>query len=345
MKSVNANYYDGHDTRQQAVTLHIAQNLLEVHGADLIRAIPLKDLRISAKLGSAPRLLYFAEGGHCEVSNHADFEALLAEAGLSPHSLLSRLENSWRHALMATLLAIAFVIASFYWGLPWLADLVAARIPASVALSIDTHVLHAVDDGLMQPSKLSTARQQMLTQRFDSLRNAGSLPTHRLAFRNSKTIGANAFALPGGTIVVTDQLIALAGHDEEILAVLAHELGHVSERHPMRQLLQSSAVGLVMTWYLGDISSLLAAAPTLLLESSYSHNFERRADRYAANMLRLNGIAAARLADMLQKLESSRLGASKSKKHSPSVSDFFASHPDTDERIRELRSAAYLQAN
>jgi Zn-dependent protease with chaperone function len=248
------------------------------------------------------------------------------------------LESSWRHALTATFLSIIIAIASFYWGLPWIANIAAARIPAGVALTIDTHFLDAVDKGLVQTSKLSDARQQILRKRFDNLRVANALPPHRLAFRSSEAIGANAFALPGGTVVITDQLIALASNDEEILGVLAHELGHVSEKHPLRQLLQSSVVGLAMTWYLGDASSLLAAAPTLLLETSYSRDFERSADRFAAGMLRKNGIAPARLADMLTKLEISHLGTKQNLVQPSRIAQFFSTHPDTDERIRDLRS-------
>jgi Zn-dependent protease with chaperone function len=174
------------------------------------------------------------------------------------------------------------------------------------------------------------------------LHNEHGQPAYTLEFRSSKDIGANAFALPGGTIIVTDQLVTLAGNDEEILAVLAHELGHVSERHPLRQLLQSSVAGLAMTWYLGDISTLLAAAPTLLLQSSYSRDFERRADRYAADMLRHNGIAPARLADMLGKLESSHPAEKAGKGQASRIAEFFSSHPDTEERIRTLRDTYSL---
>jgi Zn-dependent protease with chaperone function len=338
VNTVNAYYFDGQSARQQPVTLRFAHDQLEVRGAELIRAEPLFNVRISAKLGSAPRLLYFSGGGHCEVNSHADFEALLLEAGLMPQSLLSRLEHSWRHALAATFISIFIAIASFYWGLPLIANIAATRMPAKVALTIDTHFLGAVDNGLVKASKLSQARQNNLRRRFDNLRDANGLPPHRLEFRSSEVIGANAFALPGGTVVVTDQLIALAGNDQEILAVLAHELGHVSERHPMRQLLQSSVVGLVMTWYLGDVSSLIAAAPTLLLETSYSRDFERRADLFAASMLRDNGIAPARLADMLEKLELSHHGAKEITGQASRIARFFSTHPDTAERIRDLRS-------
>jgi len=348
VKKVNASYFDGHRAHQQAVALQFAQGMLHVQGAELIREEPLVNVRITAKLGSAPRLLYFPDGAHCEVNNHTDFETLLQEAGLRPQSILSRLEDSWRHALGATVLSIAVFTGLFYWGLPWMAEIAAVRVPASVTLTIDSHFMDTIDDGLVQTSKLSKARQKLLRKRFDGLRDANELPRHHLEFRSSKAIGANAFALPGGTVVVTDQLVKLAKNDEEVLAVLAHELGHVSERHPMRQLLQSSVVGLAMTWYLGDISSLLAAAPTLLLETSYSRDFERRADRYAANMLRMNGISPALLADMLEKLESSHFGhdakrgakqgAKENQELFSRIGNYLSTHPDTAERIRDLRS-------
>lgn len=337
MRTVKASYYDGNSARKQAVTLHIVQGRLEVHGEELIRADALSDVRISARLGSAPRLLHFEGGGHCEVNDHADFEALLQDAGATPQSLLSRMESRWHHALAATALSITIVIAMFYWGLPLAAKMTAARVPASVALGIDTHFLKTVDDGLMQKTKLSDARQKALRTRFDNLRNANGFQ-HQLEFRNSEMIGANAFALPGGTVVVTDQLIALASNDEEILAVLAHELGHVSEQHPMRQLLQSSVIGLAMAWYLGDVSNLLAVAPTMLLETSYSRDFERRADGFAAGMLRENGIAPARLADMLEKLEKSQRSAKKSIEKPSRIAQLFSTHPATGERIRDLRN-------
>lgn len=338
---VNALYFDGVSARRQSVTLHAAPGSLEVRGEEGLRVVPLSGIRISSRLGNSPRLLYFADGSHCEITDHEAFELLLRQAGLAPLSLISRLENSWRHALAATAFFAIFIVVLIYWGLPWAAEVAAGRIPASVTLSMDTHFLDSVDDGMMQPSKLSDARQAELRKRFEGLRDADGLPPHRLVFRSSPAIGANAFALPGGTVVVTDQLVKLADNDEEVLAVLAHELGHVKERHPLRQLLQSLVVGLAMAWYLGDVSSLLAAAPTMLLETSYSRNFERRADRYAVNMLRINGIAPTRLADILEKLEASHRETGNKKDNEPSshVFQFLSSHPDTSERIRDIRSA------
>lgn len=336
MASVSADYYDGRSAKRVPVNLSLADGWLAIQGDGVALEMPFSSIRISEKLGSAPRLLHFAEGGHCEVSDHAAFETLLQDAGIRPHSLVSRLEGYWHYAVGALLLSIGCVVAGFIWGLPWAAEVAAERIPYSTAHVIDKQVLRTFDEGMLQPSKLPPARQHELQQRFDALRAGRDLPDYPLQFRSSPAIGANAFALPGGTVVVTDALVALADNDEEILAVLAHELGHVSERHPLRQLLQGSVVALAMTWYVGDISSLLAAAPTLMLQTSYSRNFERRADRFAADMLRSKGIPPTKLADMLEKLEQTHRGKHRSQQ-SASVDKYFATHPDTDERIRSLR--------
>ena len=348
---VHALYFDGISARQLAVTLHAAPGMIEVRGEGVQRAEPLSAVRISSKLGSSPRLIYFSGGAHCQVGNHAEFEGLLRDAGVAPQSLLARLENSWRHAVAATLLFVVFLFATFTWGLPWAAQLAAEKVPPRLTAQLDAHFVQSLDDGMTQASKLSQARQAALRKRFYALRDANILPPHTLLFRNSPAIGANAFALPGGTVVVTDQLVQLADGDEEVLAVLAHELGHVKERHPLRQLLQSSVVGLAMAWYLGDVSTLLAAAPTMLLETSYSRNFERRADRYATELLRMNGIAPTKLADMLEKLVTAHSAAKKGGKtrndgktgndgKAARIFELISTHPDTGERIREIREAA-----
>jgi Zn-dependent protease with chaperone function len=337
MTTVNAYYYDGISARRQAVSLSIVDGWLVIRGEEVAREETFNTAHISEKLGSAPRLIHFEDGAHCEITDHAAFEALLQQAGLRTRSFVSHLEGGWLYAIAALLLIISFGIATFLWGLPWVAEQAAARIPYATGHIIDVQALRTFDEGLMQASTLTTARQQSLQKRYDKLRSGLHLPPYPLEFRSSKSIGANAFALPGGTIVVTDELVKLASNDDEIMAVLAHELGHVSERHPLRQLLQGSVVALAMTWYLGDISSLLAVAPTLLLQANYSRNFERSADHFAAELLREHGINATRLADILAKLEATHEAGHHSGKSQSDLSDFLSSHPNTDERIRSLR--------
>ena len=144
-------------------------------------------------------------------------------------------------------------------------------------------------------------------------------------------IGANALALPSGTIIVTDDLVTLARDDREIFGVLAHEAGHVDHRHGLRNILQNSIVGLVVAWFIGDVSSIAAAAPTALLEASYSRELEREADMYAVEVLRTNGIPVRHFAEILRRLDVDSGGSEISR-----AFDYLSSHPATSERLQQL---------
>jgi Zn-dependent protease with chaperone function len=204
--------------------------------------------------------------------------------------------------------------------------------------TLSDQTLAALDGRVLKPTELEPHRQQQVATRFERLRlpDAGQRVRFKVLFRKSDLLGANAFALPSGTIVVTDELVALAKDDDEIAAVLAHEAGHVVRRHGVRQLLQDSVVSLSVTWFIGDISSLVALAPTALLQADYSRELEREADRYAADTLRLNHVSLEVMARMLVRLDESRDsaegGASKE-----GMLDYLSSHPVTRERLEELR--------
>ncbi|RPI56144.1 MAG: M48 family metallopeptidase, partial [Acidobacteria bacterium] len=106
---------------------------------------------------------------------------------------------------------------------------------------------------------------------------------------------------------------------------------HVDHRHGLRNMLQNSMVGLIVAWFIGDISSIAAAAPTALLEASYSRSLEREADTYAVQVLKTNGIPLKHLADLLRRLEAAS-GAS----GMPGALRYLSTHPATLERIQQL---------
>jgi predicted Zn-dependent protease len=99
-------------------------------------------------------------------------------------------------------------------------------------------------------------------------------------------MGSNAFALPGGLIVVADKLVDLCKSDTKfITAVLAHVMGHLHYRHGMVLLTQVSARGTVASVVWGDFSGMLASISVLLRTAAYSRDAERQADAFAAKVL------------------------------------------------------------
>jgi len=352
---VSAAYFDGRSARPHPVTLTLDGDMLALTGKAVSRRDSLRTLRVSEPMGAAPRLISYSDGGHCEVRDHQGLRVLLA-AGGHRDSLVVRLQDHWRAAAAAVLLTVATLAAGYVWVLPALSESIAMRTPEPVMAQLGKSSLDVLDRVALGPSKLPGSRQQQIREAFGLLvMPAGDVKAaHRIQFREGRGIGANALALPDGTIVVTDELVKLAADDEEIHAVLAHELGHISRRHSLRMLIQGSIVAFVVSWYIGDVSSVAAGLPTLLLQASYSREHEAESDRYAAAMLRANGISPKRLGDMLQKLERAHrkkgdgrhesaetgtgTGTETDGRKEGAFNDYFATHPGTSERIRALGS-------
>lgn len=332
-------YFDGRSARRHTVALELRDGVLHVAGDTVQRSDTLSALKIPSPLGDTPRQILFADGARCEVPDRAGFDALMQTAGRGP-SLVAHLEARWTYAVASLAVTLALIAAAYVWGLPYAARAAAERTPERVLVMMDEQFLKTFDGRLLHPSKLSAARQQALTSRLRAMRwPEGAAVPERVLFRSAPHVGPNAFALPGGTVVMLDELVKLSDNDEQVLGVLAHEMGHVSERHALRQMMQASVVGLAMAWYVGDVSSILAAAPTALLETRYSRDFERRADDFAARTLALNGIPAARLGEMLAKLEAAYAGrkAPREKDEEAGWMDYLSTHPATGERIRNLQ--------
>jgi Zn-dependent protease with chaperone function len=342
---VHCDYLDGTTSRRRQVTLRVDDGHAVVEGADIARREPLGRVRVSERMGSAPRLVSFADGAFCEVRDHAALDALLGATGFR-ESFVVRIQSRWSWVAGALAACVAVVATAYVFVLPWGAELAAAQVPPSALAKLSEQTLEVLEGRFFAPSTLPADRRDALTRRFARMVTPdGDQVPHELLFRSSPAIGPNALALPSGTIIVTDELVALAGGDDEILAVLSHELGHVQRRHGVRKALQSTVVGLVATWYLGDISSLAAAIPAALLDARYSREMEAEADAYGARMLRANGLSPTLLATMLERLEGSRRpegspAANDEKKDGDGVRGYLQSHPATEERIRALRRPA-----
>jgi Zn-dependent protease with chaperone function len=250
------------------------------------------------------------------------------------------MQRYWSAALAAAIIAAGALAAAYIWGLPAVAESLAFQLPQSVLQEMGVGSLKLLDKTMLKPSAVPPERQHAVRAAFGRLAVPDNARTdYRIEFRKGGAIGANALALPDGTIVLTDELVALAGDDEEILAVLAHELGHLNRRHSVRMLIQGSIVAFIVAWYVGDVSNVAAGLPILLLQARYSRTHESEADRFAGAMLKANGISPRRLSSMLARMEAARDGAAREERKPRGQSgtfDYLSSHPATAERIRQL---------
>lgn len=340
MSGVAANYFDGRTARAVPVQARFdADGSLELSAADgTVRRFAAHEVQIESRLGNAHRLIRLPDDQHCEVSANDELDAALAAAGRSGRSKwLHRLESSWRLVVVGLLVLVLGTIAVVRWGLPWAAERLAYSLPIEVNEQIGREALALLDQVAFKPSALPPERQDALRAAFrDFLTRNGDTYPYRVQFRGAPKLGANALAFPSGEIVLTDELVKLAADDRELVAVFAHECGHIQRRHGLRTVLQNSAVVLLFSLISGDISSVTAlgsALPTLMLQSKYSRVFEAEADQHAIVSLQRAGIKPRYLSDLLEKLEANRPEQAVDGKWL----DYVRSHPPTPERIRAIR--------
>jgi Zn-dependent protease with chaperone function len=306
--------------------------------------------------------------GSLEIDAVSAWRAALAAAGERP-GMAQRMQTRWSVLLGVTLAAIIGLGLFYRYGTPWAATQITRHVPLGWETSMADNVMRQLDEGMLKPSKLPADRQQALRARFDALVQQTSATPHRypdyrpaLALDFRAGMGANAFALPGGRIVMTDGMVKAAADqglpDEALMGVLAHEIGHVMHRHGTRMVVEQGVLNVGLGLALGDVSSLVSTGASLLTGLAYSRNHEREADCYAIAAMRRAALPTVPMAQLLLAVarDTKEEAAAKSGKPSdantgaaqqapvaqtprpdPSpVWSLLSSHPDTVQRAIEL---------
>ena len=341
MKTISADYFDGQSSasRQAAIRLEGSQVFVALEGNEL--SYPLGQVRLTDAVGSIPRSLKFPDGSVCllhDNSHAAFFEQQPGGFGLAGRMHRMEIRPA---AVFASLVCCILLVTGFIQiGIPWLAKRAAFAMPPLLEQRLDRESLELLDRLLVRPSTLPSGRRQELDTLFRQV-NSSFPPgfSYRLEFRNGARLGANALALPGGTVMLTDELVGLARDDTELLGVIAHELTHIRNRHAMRSLLQSSATALLIASITGDVTSITALAatlPTVLAEARYSRDFEREADDGAVLWLKSRKLPVQPYAELLARLQAQVTAKSGTGPEANTSRNYLSTHPDTGERIRRI---------
>ena len=300
--------------------------------------------------------------GSLEIDAVAEWRAALAAAGNRP-GMAQRMQTRWPALLGVALAAVVGLTLFYREGTPWAATQLTRFVPLSWETSVTEKALQQMDEGTLKPSALPRARQDQLKARFDALvqqtpaalhRYRGYRPPLSLEFRAG--MGANAFALPGGKIVMTDGIVKAAADkglpDDALVGVLAHEIGHVVHRHTTRMVLEQGVLQMGLGLALGDVSAIVSTGSALLTGLSYRRSHEREADCYAIDLMRHAALPTAPMGQLLlamahedeaqtKKSDAPASAADKGKARADAkahpVWSLLSSHPDTIQRATELQ--------
>ncbi len=336
--TIACDYFDGRSARAKPVQLRLEPGWLVIEGELGATRVQLADVQWPERRRHGPRVTHLAGGGSLHCADAAGWDAWLRTHG-QRESWVVKAQQSWRATAVAALLLVVVCAALYVWGLPLAARGTLAFVPPTVDVQIGRTALQAMrDEKLLADSSVPREQQQRLQLALNAaLARAypdGSAPRIELHFHKSR-FGPNAFALPGGAVIVTDELVKLLdGRDELLLGVLAHEAGHIRHRHGMRALVQTTLLSSITALAFGDFSTVLAGAPALLGHLGYSRDFEREADGEAIHVLRAAGQSPAAMVTVFERLRAEH------RKHGVDLGIALASHPADAERIERFRAAA-----
>ncbi len=333
-------YFDGRSARAVRVALRIEDGMLCIAGEGLEFVVPVTRVSWPERRSSGTRLAHLADGGSLHCADSAAWDAWVRDSGLA-ESVVVRAQQSWQATLAAAALLLAVCAAIYAWGVPVAARAAIRLVPAEVDARVGEALLDTLrDQEIVVPSSIEWEQQERIRIAFakavERTWPRGDQPAPGLRFYES-VLGANALALPGGTIIVTDDMVRLLDDREDVLlGVLGHELGHVRERHAMRAIAQVSLLGVLTGLAYGDYSVVLAGVPAVLGQMAYSRDFERRADDESIRLLRANGIRPSVMVTLFDRLrQESGRRARQARRLDLGIA--LASHPADEERIRRFR--------
>ncbi len=342
---IHGNYYDGKTSAQVPAECRVFDNgavhVRRIRMGEPLLVLPRFDLTASPRLANTARFIYFPHGQKFETEDNPAVDDLLKHFQKRPRlHIVHVLESRWRYILICLVAMSAVMWAMGRYGVPAAARLVAHNLPLSVVQKAGSQTLDILDRTVFKPSHLDESVRQRVISHFEPMVQSHARLRLRIHFRKGGRLGANAFALPDGAIVLTDEMVNLARHDDELLAVLAHEAGHVAYRHGVQRIIQDSLLAFAIMAVTGDVSGtsqVFLGLPVMLTELAYSRDFELEADRYALDYLQSHQIPPRRFSDLMRRLQQ------KKRPDDPDMegrwSNYLSTHPDTEERLRRFEEA------
>jgi predicted Zn-dependent protease len=244
-------------------------------------------------------------------------------AGISKH----------RGSTLLKLLIIMVVVGLLFYflALPRLAAGMASKVPVSYEISLGNKMYQS----LSSTFTVDKAKTAYINQYFDALAIPSKYPIQITVVKSDIP---NAFAMPGGHIVVYDAILKGMRSHEELAALLAHEFTHVEKRHSLRSMFRQLSSQVFFTLLIGDIS----VAGTVLLQNaddlkqlSYSRELETESDEQGAKLLVDRNVSCNGFVGLFQLLKKETNG--------PTTYEWLNSHPDLDNRINNIKQLSFCK--
>ena len=312
--------------------------------------LPLLGLSVTLG-GASDRLVFLSHPSVADWNIYTADRSILNDSTLQdepellPQIHLAHGKRIFNHGVfvgVGLLLLLPLLLLVLFWQ--ELSFVAARQVPASweSELGETTMIQYSADHDILDEASTEALLLPLIQPLLDAVET--DRYTYQVKISDAEEI--NAFALPGGFIVIHSGLILEAETAEEMLGVVAHEIAHVTEQHGLRNIISTAGTFVIVNALLGDVSGLLAliadAAP-LLLRQSYSREFEADADEKGFELLQRADIDPSGLVDFFEKIkaeqESNKGGSTENDDEAEGFFRLLSSHPATDQRIADMNES------
>ena len=229
--------------------------------------------------------------------------------------------------------AAATVTYAVYWLAPQLAVPIAEHFPISWEQRLGDYTVAAIV-GNKTVCKSQAGVNSL--NKFIYTLGAGAETPVDVSAQVVQSKDINAFAAPGGKIVIYSHLIETADNEDELAGVIAHEMGHLIKRHPTQSMVRALGLNLVIKMVFGgtDKTATTAAMANSIFQLRYNRMFEREADEVATQILYTTNIDNRGFIKFFMRLQSQQKSAA-----TENMFSYVSTHPPTSERIEAIEKA------
>lgn len=305
----------------------------------------LSHLSVSERLGNVERKIKLDDDSVFTTFDNDAIDSLF-KSKQKINAFVHYLETNMQWIAVAVVIAVFTGFSFFKWGVPWASEKIAYALPYETNTIIASGTMKFLDKYMFEESNLSQTQQEKIRMHFkENLaglsiedENEISYTLHFRSWTMSDTKIPNALALPSGDIILTDKFVELSKNQDEIDAVVLHEMGHVVHRHGLEMLIEGTFVTVAVMMMTGDgsgMGDMGVGLGSALVNSAYSRKHEAEADLYAFKKMLQAHIDPKSFSNIMNRMTSYMAEDNNKTKedNDEKVLDYFSSHPSTRKRI------------
>lgn len=336
MDSIQGTYFDGKSSKPHSVKVDLDYKFIVFKGIenpDISEHWALKEIKNLDFSASNELHLHFGEKPQKSLIIEGKDELQLFKKNypeLFHKNIYFKILKGNPLKVFFISLILLIIITSFYFFIvaPFVADRVASIIPQEQEIVLGDKMFESMEEYL----DIDEDKSKILNNFYQNLHFHDTYPVE-LYYSDTKEV--NAFAIPGGKIVVFEGLIDKLDSWEELAGLIAHELAHVEKRHSLRNLsrnLSTYFIVAVITTDVSGITSVMIDNAFKLKDLSNSRSYEKEADNAGIDLMVQSDIDPNGILELLKILDQYK--TLKLKGTSKKILRILSTHPITEDRIR-----------